>query len=129
MKKKIKHLITLTTIIVFSMIAVASNDDKTNIGKRESIGSGEQVSICRSCGLVVEGSTDILYPDNKKVKESCNNLLDGHLWYNAGRKGFNSFVCNTCGVEISIEEEEPRCMSFCDVACQEKARHDWRKMN
>lgn len=120
-----KNLMTITTIIVFSIIAVASNDDKSNVGKRENIGSSEQVSICRSCGLVVEGSNDILFPDNKKIKESCNNLIDGHLWYNAGRKGYNSFKCNNCGVEISIEENVPKCMTFCEVACQGKSKHEW----
>ena len=108
MKKKMKHLMTIATIIVFLIFAVASTDDKSNIGKRENIGSSELVSICRSCGLVVEGSDDILFPDNKKIKESCNNLLEGHLWYNAGRKGYNTFKCNNCGVEISIKETEPR---------------------
>jgi hypothetical protein len=125
-KKKVKNLLTITSIVVFSVIAVASNDNKSNAGKLEDIGSGERVSICRSCGLVVEGSNDILFPDNKKIKESCNNLIEGHLWYNAGRKGYNTFKCNNCGVEISIEETEPRCLTFCEIACKEKAKHDWR---
>ena len=100
----------------------------SNIGDYEDAGDLKTVSVCRECGLVVEYEGERLYPDNSSIKESCNQW-EGHMWYNAGTSGNNPFKCKTCGVVVTIKEDEPRCMTFCEEACGGASKHDWVRMN
>lgn len=128
MNSKENNIYSSIAVIFFFIIALASTNGKSNIGKYESKGSSGTVSICRYCGLVVEFSYDRLYPDNKRVKERCNQF-EGHMWYNAGTSGRNSFKCTSCGVRVSIAEKKPRCLSFCEEACHGKNKHKWKRLN
>jgi hypothetical protein len=121
--------IQLLCFIIYACLVACGNppSNKTNTGKHENVGAVQTVSICRSCGLVVEYSYDRLFPDNSTIDESCNQW-QGHLWYNAGTSGHNPFKCLTCGVKVSISEKRPRCMTFCDEACQGKAKHNWKRL-
>jgi hypothetical protein len=126
------NAVTHKTILFFigCAILIACNNvpsNQSNVGRHEEVGAVQTVSVCRYCGLVVEYSYDRLFPDNSTIKQSCNQW-QGHLWYNAGTSGHNAFMCNTCGVKVSISEKQPRCMTFCEEACQGKAKHDWKKL-
>jgi hypothetical protein len=125
-KNKVGLLRNHFVFLFFLLVACnTSNSNNSNVGKHEEVGSLRTVAICRYCGLVVEYSGDRLFPDNSSIIEDCNQW-QGHLWYNAGTSGHNPFKCEVCGVQISIAEKEPRCMTYCDEACGGRAKHMWK---
>lgn len=84
----------------------------------------QYVSVCRNCSLVHQYNYDRLFPDNKRVSQSCSSW-EGHLWYNAGSSGQNKFKCQVCTARVSIREKKPKCMTFCEIACRGKKEHQW----
>lgn len=126
-KVVLSALLVFLSCFLFSSCESPISSD-SNIGNYEDNGELKTVSVCRYCGLVVEYEGVRLFPDNRTLKESCIQW-EGHMWYNAGTSGHNPFKCNKCGVIVSILEDEPMCMTFCEEACGGRSKHDWVRMN
>lgn len=117
-----------TLMILGSMLLCLTFASNNSYYKDSTITQIKTVSVCRYCSLVVQFSDEILFPDNRKISQRCNQW-EGHMWYNAGTSGPNVFKCNTCGVIVSIQGKKPRCMTFCEEACRGKSMHKWVKLN
>jgi hypothetical protein len=119
-----------TILILGSILLYLTFASNKSYNENSIINDVNRVSVCRYCSLVVQFpiSDDRLYPDNRQISQRCNQW-QGHMWYNAGTSGQNAFRCKTCGVIVSIQENKPRCLTFCEEACKGKSMHKWVKLN
>jgi hypothetical protein len=113
MKTKMKNLITITSIIVFSMIAIASSEDNSNVNNEEAT-EEEPMDYIEDVPYVENT------PDEEEVKtykcQWCGDIYTGFGYYTQGtsvqevvteelKKWDNKYCSRKCAEEYLFNEE------------------------